>query len=338
MPSVPRCATSRCRNRARYRHSAMRHLWPRLLFLPGDPHYSGFWGSEVAASEHLYWSKARARMHGDFFKRFVAGRSGRLLDMGCGLGFFLKAMAPYKAWDAYGCEISPAAVRYAREQLRLDNVICTRLQDADLPRASFDMIVMWDVLDHIPHPDPLLSHCRTLLKEDGVLFIRSPNVATQLFRARLMNALGRFQTGRQVLASFRSSASVFDAQHAHAVRAQWSWSVSFVHLHPIESDRRRGAVWPPSKNMAFQVVRALAVCTGGRQNLDNLFVVARKGAALHRHERLVLISRPGSQHQGSASWSWPNGWASRRGRLPSNMTAPSSALSSSSGAGCAQRS
>lgn len=250
---------------------------------PSDPHYSGFWGDEVAASEHLYWSKARARMHSDFFKRFVAGRSGRLLDMGCGLGFFLKAMASYKAWDAYGCEISPAAVRYAREQLRLDKVICTRLQEADLPPASFDMIVMWDVLDHIPRPDPLLSHCRSLLKEDGILFIRSPNVVTQLFRARLMYALGRFQTGRKYL-------QASDHPHLYSMRSMRTLlernglgDVSFIHLHPIGSDG--GTDWKSGlatsiKNMAFQMVRALAVSTGGRQNLDNLFVIARKGAAL----------------------------------------------------------
>src|SRR5688572_17873358 len=41
-----------------------------------DPHYSGFWGSEVAPGVHHYWSKARARMHRDFFKRFIEGRSG----------------------------------------------------------------------------------------------------------------------------------------------------------------------------------------------------------------------------------------------------------------------
>ncbi len=38
-----------------------------------DPHFAGYWGNEVAAGEHHYWSKARARMHRDFFKRFHRG-------------------------------------------------------------------------------------------------------------------------------------------------------------------------------------------------------------------------------------------------------------------------
>ena len=114
-----------------------------------DPHYAGFWGEEVAPGKHFYWSRARAKMYGAFFRRFIAGRSGCLLDMGSGLGFFLKAAAVYAAWEVYGCEISPAAVKYAREQLGLINVVCSRLQEANLPAESFDMITMWDVLDHI---------------------------------------------------------------------------------------------------------------------------------------------------------------------------------------------
>ncbi len=247
-----------------------------------DPHYSGFWGSEVAAGEHHYWSKARARMHRDFFKRFVEGRSGRLLDMGSGLGFFLKAMAPYRDWDTYGCEISPAAVRHAREHLGLQNVVCSPLQDADLPRASFDIITMWDVLDHILRPDPLLSHAHALLKNDGILFIRTPNVATQLLRARVMKAVGRAQPDKGYLQGS-------DHPHHYSMRSVRALlerngfaDVAFIHLHPIGSVSGIGwkaALVGPLKNMSYQVLRALAVCSGGHLNFDNLFVVARKGAA-----------------------------------------------------------
>jgi 2-polyprenyl-3-methyl-5-hydroxy-6-metoxy-1,4-benzoquinol methylase len=247
-----------------------------------DPHYTGFWGSEVAPAEHHYWSKARARMHGDFFKHFIEGRSGRLLDMGSGLGFFLKAMAPYRDWDAYGCEISPAAVKYAREQLGLKNVQCSPLQDADLPRASFDIITLWDVLDHILRPDPLLSHARALLKNDGVLFIRTPNVATQLLRARIMKAVGGGQPARGYMQGA-------DHPHHYSMRSIRALlvrngfaDVAFTHLRPIGSVSGTGwraVVVGPLKSMSYQVLRALAVCSGGRLNFDNLFVIARKGTA-----------------------------------------------------------
>jgi SAM-dependent methyltransferase len=222
-------------------------------------------------------------MHRDFFERFVEGRSGRLLDMGSGLGFFLKAMARYKEWEAYGCEISPAAVRFAREQLGLDKVQCARLQDADLPRDSFDIIVMWDVLDHMARPDPLLARCRTLLKEDGILFIRTPNVAAQLLRARVVKALGGIRAGMKCL-------QPSDHPHHYSMRSLTALlrrngftGVSFIHLHPVGSEsgtRWRATLTTLVKTMTYQMVRTLAVCTGGRQNLDNLFVIARKSAVL----------------------------------------------------------
>jgi 2-polyprenyl-3-methyl-5-hydroxy-6-metoxy-1,4-benzoquinol methylase len=244
-----------------------------------DPHYSEYWGEEVAAGDHYYWSKARARMHRDFFERFIVGRSGRLLDMGCGLGFFIKAMAPYQEWDAYGCEISPAAVRHAREHLGLRNVICSPLEDADLPRGSFDIVTMWDVLDHIPEPDPVLSRCHALLKEGGTFFIRTPNVATQLVRSRIMQ---KVQPDKRYLCAT-------DHPHFYSVRSIRALlkrngfaRVSFMHLHPIGSMSETGwkaALAGPLKTMSFHGLRALSVCSGGHLNFDNLFVVARKGAA-----------------------------------------------------------
>jgi 2-polyprenyl-3-methyl-5-hydroxy-6-metoxy-1,4-benzoquinol methylase len=221
-------------------------------------------------------------MHRDFFERFVDGKSGRLLDMGSGLGFFVKAMSAYPDWDAYGCEISSAAVRHAREHLGLQKVICSPLQDADLPRASFDIITMWDVLDHIPHPDPLLSHCHALLKSDGILFVRTPNVATQFLRARLLKAVLGNQPHRKYLQA-SDHAHHYSARSIRTLLERNGFaSVTFTHLHPIrsESETAWGAAFVgPVKNMSYQVVRALAACSGGYLNFDNLFVVARKGTA-----------------------------------------------------------
>lgn len=244
-----------------------------------DPHYSGFWGDDVEASEHHYWSKARARMHRDFFKRFVVARSGRLLDMGSGLGFFLKAMVPHRGWDVHGCEISPAAVRHAREQLGLHNVLCSPLQDADLPRGSFDVITMWDVIDHVPQPDPLLGRCHALLKKDGLVFIRTPNVAVQLARARLLHAVSGIRPGTKYM-------QASDHPHHYSVRSierllqrNGFADVKFIHLHPVETGAGwKGALVNAAKSMCFQVLRGLAVGSGGRLNFDNLFVVAQKGA------------------------------------------------------------
>jgi 2-polyprenyl-3-methyl-5-hydroxy-6-metoxy-1,4-benzoquinol methylase len=241
---------------------------------PPHAHYDGFWGDEVADTDQFYWRTARSRMYQDFIARFVAGRSGRLLDMGCGLGYFLKAVAPYPKWEAHGCEISPAAVRYARHTQGLPNVICARLEDADFSAGSFDVVTMWDVLDHLRQPDPVLRHCHRLLKPGGICFLRTPNIVVQLARARLKRLLQGVRPGVAYLQA------THHAHHysRHSIRSLLERNgfsrVEFVHLHPVE-DAASGFAQAATR-LSFEVVRAAALVSGGRLNLDNLFVVARK--------------------------------------------------------------
>jgi 2-polyprenyl-3-methyl-5-hydroxy-6-metoxy-1,4-benzoquinol methylase len=246
---------------------------------PANPHHAGYWGEEVEESDHVYWKTARAPMYADFFGRFIAGRSGRLLDMGCGLGFFVKAMGAHPAWETHGREISPAAVRYAREKLGLGNVSGGRLEDAALPDGSFDLITMWDVIDHIPRPDPALRRCHELLKDGGRLFLRTPNVAVQLPRAWFNRLVRGMRPGVTYLQARDHAHHYSTASISRLLERNGFTAIEFLHLRPVGSvstgsRRLRGGV----KRLGFEAVRALARASGGRLNFDNLFVVARKGA------------------------------------------------------------
>ena len=255
---------------------ACRHVYSSYA---GDPHYDGFWGEAVREDgcESRYWERARAGMYQDFLNRFVAGRSGRLLDMGCGLGYFVKAMARFPTWETHGCEISPAAVRYARETLGLSTVVCTRLEDAAWPRESFDVITIWDVIDHLRDPDPVLRHCRDLLKRDGVCFIRTPNVSLHLPRARLKKLVRGMRPDIAYLQA-RDHCHHYSTDRIRALLERNGFArVTFTHLRPVDS---LSSSWGASRQIARRVwletVRGLAKATGGRLNLDNLFVVAHR--------------------------------------------------------------
>jgi 2-polyprenyl-3-methyl-5-hydroxy-6-metoxy-1,4-benzoquinol methylase len=240
-----------------------------------DPHFDGFWGDEVASDAHFYWRTARNPMYDDFTRLFLAGRSGRLLDMGCGLGFFLTRIARLGTWEPYGCEISPAAVRYAREKHGLRNVVCGRLQDVDLPRDTFDVITMWDVLEHVLLPDPLLQRCHALLRDGGMCFIRTPNVRIQLPRARFNTLFGTSETGVGLLA--REHLHHYSTSTIRTLLERNGFTgAGFVHLRPVRPGPGAGRFQQSVKRTWFQAVRALAVLTGGYMNLDNLFVVAHK--------------------------------------------------------------
>jgi SAM-dependent methyltransferase len=225
-------------------------------------------------------------MHQDFFDRFLIGRSGRLLDMGCGLGFFLKAMAPYADWKAYGCEISPAAVRYARDTLGLTNVICSRLEDVDLPQSSFDIVTIWDVIEHLLRPDPLLRACHALLREGGICFIRTPNIAVQLPRARLQKLLRGMQPDVAYLQA-RDHLHHYSMSSIRRLLERNGFSrIEFVHLHPIQGAAvSKSGFLPVMKNTCFEVVRALAVVSRGHLNFNNLFVLAHRDGSQPPHRR-----------------------------------------------------
>ncbi len=241
-----------------------------------DPHYEGFWGSEVEQGEHKYWNRARTPMYRDFQKRFIAQRSGRLLDMGCGLGFFLKSMTRFPQWESYGCEISPAAAAYARNSLGLVNVINSPLEAVDLPWHSFDVITMWDVIDHVPFPDAVLNRCHQLLKNGGLCFIRTPNVTVQLLRARLKQSLlGMKPESSYLQAREHLHQYSIDSMYRLLERNRFT-RIKFIHLTPVQSAGVANLPLRFAKIATSMAIRTLDTISGGQWNFDNLFVLARK--------------------------------------------------------------
>jgi SAM-dependent methyltransferase len=242
-----------------------------------NPHYDGYWGDEVEEDEQFYWNRARKRMRQEFFRKVLAGRSGQLLDVGCGLGFFLKAITPYEDWKGYGYEISSAAVRYARETLGLSNIHCGPFENVDLPQNSFDLITMWDVMEHFLRPDPLLRRCHGLLKGGGICFIYTPNVHIQLARARIMRLLRGEQPGIAYLQP-RDHLHHYSVDSIRKLLERNGFShVEFLHLHPIQSlSGSKSRFLIGVKNMWFAAARALAVVSREYWNFDNLFVLAHK--------------------------------------------------------------
>ena len=111
--------------------------------------------------------------------RYVTKRKaqGKLLDIGCAAGSFLLAMQRQGNWQVQGVEITPAVAQMARERHGLD-VFTGTLEEAHFADASFDAVTMWDVLEHLHDPLAGLQEIHRILKPDGVLVIRVPNLAS----------------------------------------------------------------------------------------------------------------------------------------------------------------
>lgn len=102
-------------------------------------------------------------------------RSGRLLDVGCATGNFLNEMRRRGRWEVFGIEPEGAAASYAIQRFGHQVHIGT-LADADLPSGSFDVITMWNVLEHLHTPWADLLRVRDLLRTGGLFVFSIPNL------------------------------------------------------------------------------------------------------------------------------------------------------------------
>jgi SAM-dependent methyltransferase len=99
---------------------------------------------------------------------------GRLLEIGTGAGLFSKAMQR-AGWETVGVEVNGDAAAFARDRLGLD-VRQTYAEDVTEPPASFDVVAMMDVIEHVPDPAAVVTTARRLLKPGGLLLMQTPNL------------------------------------------------------------------------------------------------------------------------------------------------------------------
>ena len=102
-------------------------------------------------------------------------KNGKLLDIGCGSGNYLYWMKQF-GWEVAGVEVSRAASERAN-QLTL-NVFCGQLSDARFPDSQFDVITMWQAIEHLYDPKGVLEEINRILKDDGLLLVAAPNIGS----------------------------------------------------------------------------------------------------------------------------------------------------------------
>jgi SAM-dependent methyltransferase len=162
-------------------------FYPQEYWWDGKPQAPGATSRLLHRAERLYREMV-VRDHVRFVKRCVppsAAHNPRLLDIGCGSGTFL-AMARLRGFDPCGMDVSERAVAAARAQYGLD-VRCGRIGSPVWDYASFDVVTMFHVLEHVTDPRAALDYAARLLKPSGSLVIQVPNadsVQARLFGTR----------------------------------------------------------------------------------------------------------------------------------------------------------
>lgn len=118
------------------------------------------------------WSEHLARYA--FAQRFADGK--RVLDCGCGTGYGSAELAQAAA-DVTGIDVSNDAVEYARLNYARSNTayVTGSCLDLAFPAESFDLVVAFEVIEHLANFRRFLQECARVLTPGGVFVVSTPN-------------------------------------------------------------------------------------------------------------------------------------------------------------------
>ena len=129
----------------------------------------------AAAYPDLYhrhwWWRVREQILLDTIGRLLGpGRPARILDVGCGAGLFFDALARFG--DVEGIESDAASAQ--RNEAWRSRIAIGELDASYTPTAPFDLILMLDVLEHVPRADALIERAAAILQPSGRIVITVP--------------------------------------------------------------------------------------------------------------------------------------------------------------------
>ncbi len=143
--------------------------------------------SEVDPSYRVAYS--RKKLYERFLSKIkrIKRKHSRLLDVGCGIGYFLSLARKY-GYDAYGLELIPELVEAGIRNYGLA-IQCAEFEEANFSENYFDVITLWNVFEELSHSKESILKIKRILKPEGLLFIRTPNARFHLLVYRIQQML-----------------------------------------------------------------------------------------------------------------------------------------------------
>lgn len=124
--------------------------------------------------------------------------NGRILDIGCATGEFLR-LARENGYEVCGVEISEFSANYARKYYNL-NIVNSNLLSANLTSSYYDVVTMWDVIEHLPDPRQTICEINRILKPGGLVMFSTGDISS--FYAKMLNRFWHLLTPPQHLFFF----------------------------------------------------------------------------------------------------------------------------------------
>jgi SAM-dependent methyltransferase len=140
-----------------------------------EEHYQGYGRND-------YLSPITIKRYHELLDKMESFRkTNKILDVGCGIGYFL-AVAKERGWEVYGTEYTNEAVRICEEKgINMQKGV---LNNENYEKDSFDIITSFEVIEHINNPNEELRNFYSLLRPGGLVYVTTPNF-NSLLRYRL---------------------------------------------------------------------------------------------------------------------------------------------------------
>lgn len=144
---------------------------PRLTKKEVEKIYNiGFESKKEKKNHELDTSK-----YNSIIKKFVKYRhNNNILDVGCFNGAFLLSVKNV-GWNVFGTELSDKATELAKKTTNGGDVRTGELEDISFPESFFDVVVLLDVIEHLPNPISTLLEIKRILRNGGLLYFDTPN-------------------------------------------------------------------------------------------------------------------------------------------------------------------
>lgn len=222
-------------------------------------------------------------------------RHGRVLDIGCGRGMTLRALAD-AGCETHGFELSQHALRGIDSRVRIK--VADSLAEAHYPENYFDGVLIWHVLEHVPNPREVLAEAQRIVKPGGVVIVAVPNYAS--LQARWSGAAWFHLDPPRHLFHFPIAALerlisttgfVPVSRHHFSLRQNpFGWIQSFQNripwlprnglyamLHRMESQRRK----PFTRSARFQLWICFWLLAFPALSFSIVAAIFRSGATIH---------------------------------------------------------
>ena len=172
--------------------------------------------------------------------------TGKILDVGCGSGHFLK-VAYEMGWKVYGTEISASSINYL-SKFRYLNIYAGDLPSLQLPAASFDVVTMFELIEHVLEPVKYINEVFRILRPGGTLYITTPN----------FNALTRWLIGQKWRVICEEHLNYFTKTTLQSLLRNIGFSkiqIKTENINPHEILRNIGCKWDPALSGRMMVVK-----------------------------------------------------------------------------------